>query len=44
MSYHDGETEIGVHMPGLTDEMSPISLELSFFPAWIEGEGKIQIK
>ncbi|MDF2858854.1 MAG: hypothetical protein K0Q87_4705 [Neobacillus sp.] len=44
MSHYEDATEIGIHLPGLTSEMSPISLELSFFPAWIEGEGKIRIK
>ena len=44
MSHYDGKMEIGIHMPGLTAEMSPISLELSFYPSWIEGEGKIRIK
>lgn len=41
---HDGNTEVGLRIPGLTAEMSPISLELSFYPSWIKGEGKIRIR
>ncbi|WP_254782329.1 DUF4179 domain-containing protein [Bacillus sp. OK048] len=44
MSRYEGQMEIGIHLPRLTPEMSPISLELSFYPSWIEGEGKIRIK
>lgn len=39
-----GFTEIGVTIPNLKGYPNPITLELSFFPEWIEGEGKIRIK
>jgi hypothetical protein len=41
---YDGMIEFGVNIPELQAEMNPISLELSFFPAWIEGNGKVKIK
>jgi hypothetical protein len=37
-------TEIGVVIPNLKLQKSPISLMLEFFPTWIEGNGKIKIK
>ncbi|ETI70812.1 DUF4179 domain-containing protein [Neobacillus vireti] len=37
-------TEYGVSIPGLKDKLSPISLEIFFFPSWIEGSEKIKIK
>ena len=36
--------EYGVKLPGLNAEMSPISLELVYFPSWIEGNEKIKVK
>jgi len=39
-----GITEIGINIPGLKNQNSPISLELTSYPSWIEGEGKIKIK
>jgi hypothetical protein len=39
-----GINQVGVSIPNLRKYPNPISLELSFFPAWIEGEGKIRIK
>ncbi|MEH7334658.1 DUF4179 domain-containing protein [Neobacillus drentensis] len=39
-----GKAEFGVTIPGLKNEMSPISLQLEFFPSWIEGNMKVQIK
>jgi hypothetical protein len=41
---YEGKIEFGIKIPELQDEMNPISLELSFFPAWIEGNGKVKIK
>ncbi|WP_413303342.1 DUF4179 domain-containing protein [Bacillus sp. 1P10SD] len=36
--------ELGLRIPELQKVMNPISFELSFFPAWIKGETKVQIK
>lgn len=36
--------KIGINFPKLNSYPNPISLELSFYPAWIKGEGKIRIK
>ncbi|WP_251551005.1 DUF4179 domain-containing protein [Neobacillus muris] len=37
-------TEMGVHIPNLTNQVNPVSLELSSFPSWIEGHERIRIK
>jgi hypothetical protein len=36
--------DFGFRIPELQKVINPISIELSFFPAWIKGETKIQIK
>ncbi|MEH6992523.1 DUF4179 domain-containing protein [Neobacillus drentensis] len=41
---NEGEVELRVNIPDLKKVKSPISLELSFFPAWIIGEEKVRIK
>jgi len=40
----NGVEEFGVGIPNLSSAKGPISLELSFYPSWIEGEGKVRIK
>ncbi|WHZ03875.1 DUF4179 domain-containing protein [Neobacillus sp. YX16] len=40
----EGEVELRVNIPDLKKVKSPISLELSFFPSWIEGDEKVRIK
>jgi hypothetical protein len=40
----EGLQEIGVNVPGLSIRKEPIKLKLSFYPAWIKGNGKIRIK
>jgi hypothetical protein len=40
----DGIEEVGVVIPNLGTIQGPISLELSFYPSWIEGDGKVKIK
>jgi hypothetical protein len=34
----------GINIPNLKKQKGPISLELSFFPAWIEGDVKVRLK
>jgi hypothetical protein len=41
---HEGEVELRVNIPNLKEFTSPISLEVSFFPTWIEGNEKVRIK
>lgn len=36
--------KMGINIPNLKQQASPISLELSFYPTWIEGHEKIRIK
>jgi hypothetical protein len=40
----DGIEEVGVVIPNLGTIQGPISLELSFYPSWIEGDKKVKIK
>lgn len=40
----DGTYEIGVHISDLENLTNPVTLELTSFPSWIKGEGKIRIK
>lgn len=40
----DGIEEVGVNIPNLENVHGPISLELSFYPSWLEGDGKVKIK
>jgi hypothetical protein len=40
----EGDVELRVNIADLKKVSSPISLELSFFPAWIIGEEKVRIK
>jgi Family of unknown function (DUF5643)/Domain of unknown function (DUF4179) len=44
MMGNEGEREVRVNIPELEKVKSPISLELTFFPEWIKGEGKVRIK
>lgn len=39
-----GVVEVGVIIPELHAQKNPISLELRFFPAWIEGNAKVKIE
>jgi hypothetical protein len=41
---HEGEVELRVNIPNLEEFTSPICLEVSFFPDWIEGDEKVRIK
>lgn len=45
-SYREEESRqsMGITIPKLDSYPNPISLELSFYPEWIKGEGKIRIK
>lgn len=40
----EGYQRVGVELDRLKELQNPISLTLSFFPEWIEGEGKVRIK
>lgn len=42
--YQEGHTNIRMGLSNLTKYTNPISLKLSYFPEWIEGEAKIRIK
>ncbi|MFP7298825.1 DUF4179 domain-containing protein [Neobacillus niacini] len=44
MVNHEGEVELRVLIPDLENVTSPINLELSFFPTWIEGKERVRIK
>lgn len=39
-----GYAEIGVNIPDIKNQPNPISLELTAYPSWIKGNGKIKIK
>ncbi|MEQ2526843.1 DUF4179 domain-containing protein [Bacillaceae bacterium CLA-AA-H227] len=42
--YQDGHTNIRIGLSNLSSYTNPISLKLSYFPEWIQGEAKIRIK
>lgn len=43
-SYHDKMVELGVQIPNLKSQPAPISLELTAFPTWINGDCRVRIK
>ncbi|SEM97388.1 protein of unknown function [Mesobacillus persicus] len=40
----DGIEEVGVIIPNLENVHGPISLELSFYPSWLEGDARVKVK
>lgn len=39
-----GLTEFIVTVPNIMEQINPLSFEITYFPSWIKGQGKIRIK